>query len=242
MSGIRERYRALRPGLAVGVHTNNQDFWDILYGRPSAVFFLVLFGGIRWITPNLLTIVSLLLKFGTCALVFWGDGTDWIIAAIVLQLSCTFDCADGQLARYRKTSSLVGSYLDKVVDGIGFLLLFAALAEVCYRQTGEVYYVHFATLVVFAIATSGYVKWLAVTEALRRGIDEDTIASRTAVEVKWWHIPLKIVEFNEGDLHLWIGLSLILHKPEWAMWLLAVTQTLMVLGAMIRRGYQIHKM
>ena len=101
MSGIRERYRALRPGLAVGVHTNNQDFWDILYGRPSAVLFLVLFGGIRWITPNLLTIASLLLKLGTCALLYWGDTGDWIMGAILLQLSCTLDCADGQLARYR---------------------------------------------------------------------------------------------------------------------------------------------
>ena len=242
MSGFGERYRALRPGLAIGPHTNNQDFWDIVFGRPSAVLLLVVFGGLRWVTPNLLTLISLLLKLATAALVYWGGFSEWLWAALLLQLSSSFDCADGQLARYRGTSSLVGAYLDKIVDSIGFLVLFAALADICVQRTGELYYLHMAALAIFALTASGYVKWIAVAEIVERGGSRQQTVSRTARQVRWWHIPLKLVEFNEGDLHLWIGLALVFDRIEWAMWMLAITQTAMVIAAMIYRGVQLHRL
>jgi phosphatidylglycerophosphate synthase len=236
---MQSRYRALRPGLAVGPHTNNQDFWDIVFGRPSAVLLLVLVGGLRWVTPNLLTVLSLVLKFAVAALVLWGDHAAWLWAAALLQLSCTFDCADGQLARYRKLSSVIGGYLDKIVDSIGFLFLFAAMAEVCARQTGHGYYPHLAGLTIFALTMSGYVKWITVAEVLQRGGSSAAVTSRTARDVKWWHIPLKLAEFNEGDLHLWIGIALCIGELPWVMWLLAGTQTAMVIAAIVYRGLQL---
>lgn len=239
MSGFRERYRGLRPGLAIGPHTNNQDFWDILFGRPSAFVLLLVIGGIRWVTPNLLTALSLLLKLTVAAMILWGDTTVWLWSIIVLQLSYTLDCADGQLARYRKVSSAIGSYFDKIVDTIGFLFVFAALAHVCVLQTGELYYAHLATLTIFALLLSGYVKWVAIAEILERGGTSEQAVTRVPKAVKWWHIAIKLFEFTESDLHLWIAIGLAIAEPTWIMWLLAVTQTIMVIAAVIYRGAQL---
>lgn len=241
MSGFRERYRGLRPGLTIGPHTNNQDFWDVLFGRPSAFVLLLFIGDIRWVTPNLLTALSLVFKLAVAAMIFWGDHTVWLWSIAVLQFSYTLDCADGQLARYRKVSSAIGSYFDKIVDTIGFLFVFSALAHVCVLETGELYYAHLATLTLFALLLSGYVKWVAIAEIVDRGGSADQANRRVPKAIKWWHIAIKLFEFTETDLHLWMSIFLALAKPTWLMWLLAVTQTVMVIAAVIYRGVQIQR-
>ena len=241
MSGLRERYAGLRPGLEIGPHSNNQDLWDIVFGRPSAFLLLLVIGGIRWITPNLLTVLSLVLKLVVAAMIAWGDNTMWLWAIPVLLFSQTLDCADGQLARYRQVSSAIGSYFDKLVDAIGFLFVFAALAEVCVRYTGDLYYVHLSTLTIFAILMSGYVKWVVVAEILEKGGSSAQATTRMAADFKWWHLCVKVFEFTEGDLHFWMALGLAIAKPTWLLWLLAVTQTVMVLVSIVYRGLQLHR-
>ena len=239
MSGFRERYQGLRPGLEIGPHSNNQDFWDIVFGRPSAFLLLVFIGGLRWITPNLLTVLSLVLKLVVAAMIAWGDTTMWLWSIPVLLFSQTLDCADGQLARYRQVSSAIGSYFDKLVDAIGFLFIFAALAEVCVRETGHVYYVHLSTLTIFAILMSGYVKWVVVAEILETGGSSEQATNRMARDFTWWHLGIKLFEFTEGDLHLWMAIGLAIARPTWLLWLLAITQTVMVVVAIVYRGLQL---
>jgi phosphatidylglycerophosphate synthase len=241
LTGIGRRWVALRPGISVGEQANNLDFWGIVFGRPSAFLFLVLFGDVGVITPNGLTWISFLLLAAGSWLIAFGDPAQWILAALLINLNLTLDCADGQLARYRKISSPFGAYLDKVTDYLGFLLMFAALAHASVRLTGQIYYVYFALLGLFSQVVVGYVKWLSIADRLQKGKRLLELPLKPWPEgPAWWgRLALKLFEFREPDLFLWVGLALIHEAPHWALWLLAVTQPIVMLAAIFVRGWQI---
>jgi phosphatidylglycerophosphate synthase len=238
-STLKSRAKALRPGLAIGPANNNQDFWAICFGRPTAYVFLVLFADVAFITPNLLTLLSFALVAVSAYMIAFCDPSWWILAAILLQLNLTFDCADGQLARYRKVSSPLGSYLDKITDFLGFLLLFAAFAQVSWKTTGEFYYSHLALVACFVPVMTGYVKWIAVAETLKRGkteLDASTPVMETGL---WWRVPSRILQFREPDIFLWMGVALCINEPHWALLLLGASQPLVLLVALVYRGVQV---
>ncbi|MGC4088887.1 MAG: CDP-alcohol phosphatidyltransferase family protein [Polyangiaceae bacterium] len=68
------------------------------------------------ISPNLVTVISII--WGLVASVYMFVDTPWHlqIAGVSLFLSAVFDCADGQLARMRGTSSVLGRMLDGAAD------------------------------------------------------------------------------------------------------------------------------
>jgi phosphatidylglycerophosphate synthase len=55
----------------------------------------------------------------------------------VFELSFVLDCADGQLARYRKIASPLGHLLDFLMDELKAMLLFGAVAVRLWRETGD---------------------------------------------------------------------------------------------------------
>jgi CTP:molybdopterin cytidylyltransferase MocA len=82
----------------------------------------------RGFTPNQVTTVSVLI--GLVAAIAFATGERWglVAGAILLQLSFTTDCVDGQLARYTRTFSKLGAWLDSVFDRTKEYLAFAGLA------------------------------------------------------------------------------------------------------------------
>jgi phosphatidylglycerophosphate synthase len=82
----------------------------------------------RGLTPNLVTTVSLLL--GLAAAGAFAAGTHaWLVAgAVLVQVSFTADCVDGQLARYARRFSALGAWLDSVFDRVKEYAVYAGLA------------------------------------------------------------------------------------------------------------------
>lgn len=80
------------------------------------------------ITPNQVTIASFLLFL--VAAWFFGIGTrSAIITGLIIhQASFVLDCADGQLARYKKRFSPFGAWLDQIADRIKEYVLALSLA------------------------------------------------------------------------------------------------------------------
>jgi len=238
--GFRKRWQAMRPGISVGEKANNLDFWGIVFGRPSAFLFLVAFGDIKCVTPDRLTWLSFFMVVAASWMMAFMGPEYWLVAAVLLNLNLTLDCADGQLARYRRTSSPYGSYLDKVTDYLGFLVMFSGLAHLSFKLTGEIYYIYFAMLGLFSQVVVGYVKWLSVADRLGKG--------KALLELPgkpwgtgpgfWWKLFLKMFEFREPDLYLWTGLALLLGYPHWALWLIVATQPAVMLAAVFVRGWQ----
>ncbi|BCD60571.1 MULTISPECIES: CDP-alcohol phosphatidyltransferase family protein [unclassified Nitratiruptor] len=101
-------------------------YTDILsyYVYQKLAYQLTLFISKTKITPNQITIVSLLLGI-FAAISFYYECK--LLSFLLLHLSFLFDCVDGQLARATKQFSKKGTFLDNISDRIvenGILLVF----------------------------------------------------------------------------------------------------------------------
>jgi hypothetical protein len=82
----------------------------------------------RGLTPNQVTTASMLL--GALAAAAFATGERWglVAGAVLLQVSFTTDCVDGQLARYTRQFSKLGAWLDSIFDRTKEYAAFAGLA------------------------------------------------------------------------------------------------------------------
>jgi Family of unknown function (DUF5941)/CDP-alcohol phosphatidyltransferase len=101
----------------------------------------------RGFTPNQVTTVSVLI--GLLAAVAFATGERWglVAGAVLLQAAFTTDCVDGQLARYTRTFSKLGAWLDSIFDRTKEYLVFAGLAIGASRMgDGDVWLLACATI------------------------------------------------------------------------------------------------
>jgi hypothetical protein len=94
-----------------------EELPDLYFFRPLA--FLLVKGIYRTnITPNQITMVSLLV--GILAGVSFGFGhrSTILLGGLLYGFSIVFDCADGQLARLKKNGTRLGRILDGLIDYI----------------------------------------------------------------------------------------------------------------------------
>lgn len=82
----------------------------------------------RGFTPNQVTAVSMLL--GVLAAAGFATGERWglVAGAVLLQVAFTTDCVDGQLARFTRTFTPLGAWLDSTFDRLKEYVVFAGLA------------------------------------------------------------------------------------------------------------------
>ncbi|MFT5314408.1 MAG: hypothetical protein ACI9UK_000228 [Candidatus Krumholzibacteriia bacterium] len=109
LSDLNAEYRSMLKATEV------EELLDLVLFRPLA-FGLVKVVQPTPITPNQITFVSLImgLASGYC---YWQGTPQYLLwGAILLFLTNLFDCADGMLARVRKSSSLTGYLFDGLVD------------------------------------------------------------------------------------------------------------------------------
>ena len=105
--------------------------------RPPAAVVVYALKGTR-ITPNQVTFLSAFVAAGACAMIALLPGWAWLIAAaLVFEFSFVLDCADGQLARLRKTASPLGHLLDFLMDELKAMLLFGCVAVRLWRQSAD---------------------------------------------------------------------------------------------------------
>jgi phosphatidylglycerophosphate synthase len=90
------------------------------------------------ITPNQVTFLSAVVAAVACAMFVLLPGHGWLIAAAaVFELSFVLDCADGQLARLRKSTSPLGHLLDFLMDELKAMLLCGSVAVRLWRTTDD---------------------------------------------------------------------------------------------------------
>ena len=106
----------------------NDIIWNRLVARPLAAVLVVPLARTA-ITPNQVTFATLPVFLAgaavLAALPTWGA---LIAGAAIIELSYVLDCADGQLARLKGTSSPVGAHLDFLMDELKAFALIAAIA------------------------------------------------------------------------------------------------------------------
>lgn len=86
------------------------------------------------LSPNLITLISLVIGIGTAALIWTGHPVAWVLAAGTLQLALLVDCMDGEIARFTRRFSTLGAWLDGVGDRVKEYAVLAAVAAVAIRD------------------------------------------------------------------------------------------------------------
>ena len=110
------------------------------------------------LTPNQVTVLSFLVLLPGAYLLSTGERIALIGAGLLIQLSFTLDCCDGEIARLRGLSSPFGAWFDGLLDRIAELALCLALGHALDRQSGDPHaylysFVVFASLAMTHIAT-----------------------------------------------------------------------------------------
>jgi phosphatidylglycerophosphate synthase len=88
------------------------------------------------ISPNLVTLASMGIGVYAAVLIVSGAPHHFQWAALCAFLSTVFDCADGQLARMRKTSSVIGRMLDGTADVIVTAAILAGGGYYAFHKYG----------------------------------------------------------------------------------------------------------
>jgi len=123
-----------------------EELLDIFFYRPMSFLFVKLIYSID-ITPNQISIVSML--FGILTGVMFGFGTYqfFIFGAVALLISNVLDCADGQLARLKKNGTGIGRIIDGFIDYITGLSIYVGIGIGLSIATGDYLYVWVITAI-----------------------------------------------------------------------------------------------
>lgn len=130
--------------------------WNVYVARPLAA-------GLVWalartpLTPNQVSFLGAFVFVGV-AVALVASTSPWavVVAALMIQFSYLFDCADGQLARLTGKTSSVGMYLDFLIDELKAALLVGACAVRLWLVYDQVWWlvVGIASVALASIATS----------------------------------------------------------------------------------------
>jgi len=232
--------------------TKNDEWWSSFVTSPLAIAVNYLVVDIKWLTPNLITLISFITAIVAFLFILVGGTTNFIIAAVLIHLSHIFDCMDGQMARYRKTTSLSGGFYDKLTDQIQVALWFGAIGYAAYSQSQDVLPVFLAFTGVAFYSLRGYVKYVSIYTEMSRDSDylvkrsEEAAATEKKEEVaglgfsilanvKWFAFEQrKIILFDEGVFIFMLSLALLLDVLNPMLWVFAISQTFYGLS----RGWQ----
>ncbi len=241
--------------------TKNPDdeWWSSFVTSPIAILVNWMVVDWRWLSPNLITLFSLVTAIGASALIVLGGATNFLFAASLIQLSHVLDCMDGQMAKYRGESSRFGDYFDKVTDQIQVFIWFAALAYAAYLQTESVTPVFLAFVGVSFYSLRVYVKYVTIFIQVRHDRDylqkssEEALAIRTRDGLKagigaGWKTNLawflreqrKFFLFNEAVFVFLLSAALVTGHLVPMLWVFASSQVYFGIVRSWQRGRQIY--
>jgi len=104
------------------------DAWSIrLLVEPASIPITEWCARFRWITPNLVTVVSFLVTIVGAYFFLLGGWENLAVGAVIWQFGYILDGVDGKLARKLGVSSKFGARLDNLLDKVKKVLSFAAL-------------------------------------------------------------------------------------------------------------------
>lgn len=135
-----------------------EDILDRMLHRPLAALLIAALLPLP-VSGNQVTLVRVFVGLAGAFLLFLGffppgQGSVlvWILAGAALFFSMVLDCADGQLARARGTTSRTGRILDGVADVLVIVPVYAVLSAGIYAQFGGAW---------FAVAAvAGFSMWI----------------------------------------------------------------------------------
>lgn len=131
-----EEARAAGRALWASLKSSSDGWVDRVFNRPVG---RPLAKGLSrtWVTPNQISLASILL--GVISGVLFGFGQHgWAIAgAVLFQVSAVLDCVDGDVARIVFKESPLGKWLDLIGDQVVHVSVFAGIAVGLFREGSD---------------------------------------------------------------------------------------------------------
>lgn len=112
-----------------------KELFSMIIYRPIANIILERFLKDSNISPNMVSVISLIMALIASYLFYLYDYKYLILGAFFLNTAYLFDVLDGQLARYKNKASQFGRLFDAMLDVIKMALLFLAISSGIYMQT-----------------------------------------------------------------------------------------------------------
>ena len=238
--------------------TRDDEWWSSFVTAPIAVLFNYLVVDSKWLSPNLVTLASLVTALISAALISIGGMVNFILAAALIHLSHIFDCMDGQMARYRQTTSASGSFFDRVTDQVQVSLWFGAAGYAAHEQSGRVLPIFLAFIGVAFYSLRGYAKYVEIHIEVSRNshyLEQDAAPLSVDTEpttaargfdlfgaLKWFaREQRKILNFNEGVFIFMLSLALVVDQLTPMLWVFAVSQTVLGISRTWQRGRNIER-
>ncbi len=106
--------------------TEAEELFDLFFYRPIAYMLVVPLSKTP-ITPNQVTILSLLAGLIAAYYFSIGVASALMFAAVWYTLANILDCADGQLARIKKNGTPLGRLVDGIADYISSIAIFLGI-------------------------------------------------------------------------------------------------------------------
>jgi len=232
----------------------NDEWWSSFVTSPIAIAVNYMVVEVKWISPNLITLCSFITAIISALFIIIGGSINFIIAAVLIHLSHVLDCMDGQMARYRKTSSLIGSLFDKLTDQIQVIIWFGSVGYAAYVQSQNVLPIFLAFTGVAFYSLRGYAKYAAIYTEIRRDSNYlkkvETLRNKKEVtaglgygvltNIRWFvGQQKKILNFDEGVFIFMLSFALVIDKLTPMLWIFAISQLFYGLVRSWQRGCQL---
>jgi CDP-diacylglycerol--glycerol-3-phosphate 3-phosphatidyltransferase len=181
-----------------------------LIGRRVRSYLIVVGRGLArlGLTPNMLTIIGLLLNAGVAVVIATGH-PGW--GGALLLVASAFDMLDGAVARATDTITRFGGFLDSTLDRYSEAVVFGGLL-IYLLGTGDA---ELGALLVFVSAVGS----LLISYA------------RARAEAAGYSASVGLVARPERVILL--AVCLLLGRPLWALWVLAITTHLTALTRIV---------
>jgi phosphatidylglycerophosphate synthase len=154
-------------------------WWTVLLVDPVVAPAVAFIANRTPITPNAITLTSLLLGLA-CAGAFWLHTWTWLlIGALLYHLSFTLDCMDGKVARLKGNGSAIGGLLDYIFDRIRVVIVTLGLFGGQFHATGQARYLYAGIVTVFLDGLR-YMDALQIAK-VRREMSLSILESRNAL-------------------------------------------------------------
>ncbi len=237
----------------------NDEWWSSFVTSPLAILINYMVVDFKWLTPNLITLFSLITALVASGLIVLDGKINFYAAAALINISHILDCMDGQMAKYRNVSSRFGNFFDKVTDQIQIFFWFSAIAFAAYSQTQDVVAVFLAFTGVTFYSLRVYVKYVTIFIEIDHDMNYLKKASKEAaalVDQKekkaglgygWranliWFIreQRKFFLFNEAVFVFLLSVALIFDALMLMLWVFAISQLYYGVVRSWQRGRQIY--
>jgi len=235
--------------------------WADLFMPKIANMILPLVSKFKWITPNMVTLVSFFLYASGCLFIFIDIQYHLYFTAILLPIAYIGDCLDGQLARTKNLFSDMGNYLDKVVDVLKIYMITISLAYSAYITTDHAIYIFLGFTACFFFNFRYYIKletifsqfnqdpqYLVKASERRQELylskqrEYEKLSASFLGRIKlFWLKNRSIFWVDEAEFVIFTSIGALFNQIELVLWILAVSQTLIAFWRLFERGYQTHK-